>query len=115
VPGSIAAGELALRLNSNLGPEPAFNLGIAYLLDRRWLDTVKLLEAARIRYPSYPVLDFPLAGAYAELGRDAEAKDALENAKRRNPYVDLAGFGTRFQDPELKRRLDETLRKAGLD
>jgi len=115
IDGSIAAGELAMRLNGNLGPEPALNLGIAYLLNRRFADAVKLLEAARIRYPAYPILDFPLAGAYAELGRDAEAADALERGKRKDPYLDLAGFGTRFQDPALKRRLDQTLRKAGLN
>jgi class 3 adenylate cyclase/Flp pilus assembly protein TadD len=112
---SIAAGELAGRLSGNLGPEPALNLGIAYLLSRRYADAVKLLEAARIRYPAYPPLDFPLAGAYAELGRDAEAADALEQGKRKNPYLDLAGFGTRFRDPALKRRLDQTLRKAGFN
>jgi adenylate cyclase len=113
IDGSIAASELAMRLNANLGPEAALNLGIAYLLKGRFADAVKLLEAERIRYPSYPTLDFPLAGAYAELGRDAEAADALEQGKRKDPYADLAGFGTRFQDPELKRRLDQTMRKAG--
>lgn len=112
---SIASGELAGRLSGSLGPEPALNLGIAYLLSRRYADAVKLLEAARVRYPAYPSLDFPLAGAYAELGRDAEAADALEQGKRKNPYLDLAGFGTRFQDPALKRRLDQTLRKAGFN
>jgi class 3 adenylate cyclase/Flp pilus assembly protein TadD len=113
IDGAIASGEQAMRLNGNVGPEPALNLGIAYLLNGRYADAVKLLETARIRYPAYPTLDFPLAGAYAELGRDAEAAEALEHAKRKNPYLDLAGFGTRFQDPELKRKLDTTLRKAG--
>ena len=115
IDGSIAAGELAMRLNSNVGPEHALNLGIAYLLKRRFADAVKLLENARIRYPAYPTLDFPLAGAYAELGRDAEAADALERGKTKDPYQDLAGFGTRFQDPALKRQLDQTMRKAGLN
>jgi class 3 adenylate cyclase/TolB-like protein/Tfp pilus assembly protein PilF len=112
---SIAAGEQAARLNVNLGPEAALNLGIAYLLSRRYADAVRLLEAARLRYPAYPSLDFPLAGAYAELGRNAEATEALEQGKRKNPYLDLAGFGTRFREPALKRRLDQTLRKAGFD
>jgi adenylate cyclase len=114
IDGSIAAGELAMRLNSNVGPEPAFNLGIAYLLDKRFADAVKLLEAARVRYPDYPTLAFPLAGAYAELGRDAEAAEALELGKKKDPYLDVAGFGTRFKDPALKRRIEATLRKAGL-
>jgi class 3 adenylate cyclase/TolB-like protein/Tfp pilus assembly protein PilF len=115
IAGAIAAGELAQRLNANVGPEHALNLGIAYILDKRFADAVKLLENARIRYPAYPTLDFPLAGAYAELGRDAEAADALERGKTKDPYEDLAGFGTRFQDPALKQRLDQTMRKAGLN
>ncbi len=115
IDGSIAAGELAMRVNANVGPEHALNLGIAYLLKKRFADAVKLLENARIRYPAYPTLDFPLAGAYAELGRDAEAADALERGKTKDPYQDLAGFGTRFQDPALKRQLDQTMRKAGLN
>ena len=102
-----------MRLNGNVGPEPALNLGIAYVLDERFADAVKLLEAARVRYPAYPILDFPLAGAYAELGRDAEAADALEQGRKKDPYLDLAGFGTRFKDPALKQKLDATLRKAG--
>jgi len=113
IDGSIMAGELAMRLNANVGPEHALNLGIAYLLRKRFADAVKLLENARIRYPGYPTLDFPLAGAYAELGRDAEAAEALEQGRKKNPYLDLAGFGTRFQDPALKRKLDQILRKAG--
>jgi class 3 adenylate cyclase/TolB-like protein/Flp pilus assembly protein TadD len=115
IDGAIVAGELAMRLNANLGPDHALNLGIAYLLSRRYADAVKLLEAARIRYPAYPTLDFPLAGAYAELGRDGEAADALERGKQKDPYLDLAGFGSRFQDAALKRRLDQTMRKAGFN
>ena len=111
---SIATGELAARLNANLGPEASLNLGIGYLLKHRYEDAVKLLEAARVRYPAYPTFDFPLAGAYAELGRAEAAKDALEQGRRRDPYLDLEGFGTRFRDPALKRRLAESLSKAGL-
>jgi tetratricopeptide (TPR) repeat protein len=84
------------------------------MLKGRYADAVKLLEAARARYPAYPTPDFPLAGAYAELGRADEAKEALEQGRRKDPYLDLAGFGTRFRDPALKRRIEESLRKAGL-
>jgi adenylate cyclase len=112
---SIAAAELAAHLNPNLGPEAALNLGLAYLLSRRYADVVKLLEAARTRYPAYPLLDFPLAGAYAELGRNADAMDALEQGRRKNPHFDLASFGSRFQDPALQRRIEASLRKAGLN
>src|SRR5205807_250907 len=50
IDGSIAAGELAGRLNGNLGPEQALNLGIAYMLKGRYADAVKVLDAARTRY-----------------------------------------------------------------
>jgi TolB-like protein len=112
---SIAAADLAAHLNPNLGPEAALNLGLAYLLSRRYADVVKLLEAARTRYPAYPLLDFPLAGAYAELGRMADAAGALEQGRRKNPHFDLASFGSRFQDPDLQRRIEASLRKAGLN
>ena len=112
---SIAAAEFATHLNPAIGPEATLNLGLAYLLSRRYADAIKLLEAGRVRYPAYPLLDFPLAGAYAELGRGADAMDALEQGRRKNPHFDFASFGSRFQDPALQRRVEESLRKAGLN
>jgi tetratricopeptide (TPR) repeat protein len=111
---SIASAEFAGRVGGSLGPEAALNLGIAYLLNRRYADAIKLLEAARTRYPNYPLLDIPLAGAYAEAGRGADAAAAMEQGRRKNPYLDLGNFGSRFEDPALKRRLGDSLRKAGL-
>ena len=112
---SIAAAEAAMRLNVNIGSEASLNLGLAYLLSHRDADAVRLLEAARARYPTHPLLDFPLAAAYAELGRTDDALDAVQQGKRKNPHFDLASFGSRFQDPALQRRVEESLRKAGLN
>ena len=112
---SIAAAELAMRLNVNIGPEAALNLGLAYLLNRRYADTVRLLESVRTRYPTHPLLDFPLAAAYVELGQTADALEAAEQGRRKNPHFDLASFGSRFQDPALQRRIEESLRKAGMN
>ncbi len=111
---SIATAETAIRLNVNIGSEAALNLGLAYLLAHRYADAVRLLEAARARYPTHPLLDFPLAAAYAELGRMDDAADALAQGKRKNPHFDLTSFGSRFQDPALQRRVEQSLRKAGL-
>ncbi len=112
---SIATAEAAMRLNVNIGSEAALNLGLAYLLSHRYADAVRLLEAARARYPSHPLLDFPLAAAYAELGRTDDALDAVRQGRLKNPHFDLASFGSRFQDPALQRRVEESLRKAGLN
>ena len=112
---SIATAEAAQRLNVSLGPEASLNLGLAYLLTRRYGDAVRLLEAQRARYPAYSLLDLPLAAAYAELGRSADAQAAVEQAKLKNPHFDLASFGSRFQDPALQRRIEDSLRKAGFN
>lgn len=112
---SIATAEIANRLNPNIGPEAALNLGIAYLLSGRYADAVRLLETVRARFPAYPLLDLPLAAAYAEMGRKTEAREALEEGRRKNPHLDAASFGTRFQDPALQQRLAASLRRAGLN
>lgn len=111
---SIATAEIAGRLDPNIGPEAALNLGIAYLLSGRYADAVRLLETVRARFPAYPLLDLPLAAAYAEMGRKTEAREALEEGRRKNPHLDAASFGTRFQDPALQQRLAASLRGAGL-
>ncbi|MGQ3299394.1 adenylate/guanylate cyclase domain-containing protein [Reyranella sp.] len=112
---SIATAEIANRLNPNIGPEAALNLGIAYLLGGRYADAVRLLETVRARFPAYPLLDLPLAGAYAEMGRAGDAQEAMDEGRRKNPHLDAASFGTRFQDPALQQRLAVSLRKAGLN
>jgi class 3 adenylate cyclase/TolB-like protein/Flp pilus assembly protein TadD len=112
---SIATAEIANRLNPNIGPEAALNLGIAYLLSGRYVDAVRLLETVRARFPAYPLLDLPLAAAYAEMGRKTEAREALEEGRRKNPHLNAASFGTRFQDPALQQRLAASLRGAGLN
>ena len=112
---AIAAAETANRLNASLGPETALNLGIAYLLKRRYADAIKLLEVARIRYPAYPLLDYPLAGAYAELGHVEDAQHAVDQGNVKNPHFELATFGSRFQDRALQRQVQASLRKAGVN
>lgn len=112
---SIAAAEAAIRLNVAIGPGPSLDLGLAYLLSGRYADAVRLLEAQRARFPTYPLLDFPLAAAYAELGRIDDAREAVAQGRLKNPHFDLASFGSRFQDPALQRRIEQSLRKAGLE
>jgi hypothetical protein len=73
------------------------------------------VELASARYPGYPALDFILAAAYAESGQSDEMKRAVERGRQNNPYFDLTSFGSRFQDPALQRRLQASLRKAGLN
>ena len=75
---SIATGEPAARINPNLGPEPPLNLGIGYLLSRRYADAVKLLEAARARYPAYPLSIFRWPAPTPSWAARRCGEDALE-------------------------------------
>ena len=70
---------------------------------------------ARLRYPAYPLLDYPLAGAYAELGDAEEAELAVAQGNAKNPNFELANFGSRFQDRALQRQVQASLRKAGVN
>ena len=56
-----------------------------------------------------------LAAAYAELGRGAEAAEAAREARLKNPWFDVSNFGSRFQDRDLQRRIQTSLRKAGFE
>ncbi len=57
-----------------------------------------------------------LAGIYAELGREDEARALIAEALKINPSLSLESFkgGQPFKNPAHMRRELETLRKAGL-
>ena len=75
-----------------------------------------LLEAQRVRYPTYPLLDLPLAARLRRARPQRRcARMPSSRARRKNPHFDLASFGSRFQDPALQRRVEESLRKAGVN
>ena len=57
-----------------------------------------------------------LAGLYAQLGRDEEAKKAAEEVHRIDPGYswEKYGKGFRFPDKEVERRFFDGLKKVGL-
>jgi hypothetical protein len=54
------------------------------------------------------------AAALAQLGDLEGARKSAEEARRRNPRINLEEAGTRFQRPEDAAKLREGLAKAGL-
>lgn len=110
---AIKSAEIGLALDPNPFPSVYFNLGLGYYLAGRFDDTIRLLERAASRYPSYAFITPVLAAAYAEVGRKTEATQAVSTALRQNPYFDPATYGSRLIDPEQRGKLAEGLKKAG--
>ncbi len=92
------------------------NLAWAYLLMDRREDAVASAQASIAIDPDYPFNYMVLAVAFAELGREREARTAVENLLRIDPTYSLRAFSEcqPFRDPEVLERHIEGLRKAGL-
>ena len=110
---AIKSIETSLTLDPNPFPSVYFNLGLSYYLAGRYDDAVRVLERAATRYPSYAFITPVLAAAYAEIGRETDATQAVSTAKRQNPYFDPATYGSRLVDPMQRAKLAEGLKKAG--
>jgi adenylate cyclase len=105
--------ERAQRLNPASPSWYAWNLGIACYLLRRYDDAVVALRRGR---PFGAMAYRWLAAAYAQLGRDAEAKEAAAEYLRRTPdfsltrHLEMLHFGSAADRDHYA----EGLRKAGL-
>ena len=110
---AISLVEKAQRLNPAAPHWYTWNLGIAYYLARRYDDAVTALRRGR---PLGAMAYRWLAAAYAQLGREPEAKAAAEEYLKRTPDFSLASHleMLHFQHAEDRDHYAEGLRKAGL-
>jgi hypothetical protein len=60
------------------------------------------------------VLQAMRAAALAEVGQLDKAREAAAEARRLQPFFDVASFGGRFVDPALAEKVRAGMRKAGL-
>ena len=105
-----------MRLNVNIGPEPALNLGLAYLLSGRYADAVRLLEAARIALSRLsdarlPAGRAPTPSSAATTTRRMRSSRASARIRTSTSQASARASRTR----RCKRRLEQSLRKAGLN
>jgi TolB-like protein/Tfp pilus assembly protein PilF len=112
---SIEEFEAALRLNPNSFAADFANLGSAYFLERRYDDAITTLEGGLNREPEFVALHIALAAAYAEAGRDEDAKRVAATVRRLSPFFEVDAFGEYFRDPAVRERFAVALRKAGLE
>jgi TolB-like protein/Tfp pilus assembly protein PilF len=119
--GELAAAQEALDHALRLGAAPNMEvylatIGVVYYQLGRFEESVTWLERYRAQYPHALGAHFHLAAAYAELGRDEEARAEAAEMLRINPRFSLAVYQQRvpLKDPTMLARHIAALRKAGL-
>ena len=114
---TIEVEEKAMRLDPRNADNYAFDTGWAYDLMGQYREALPFLKRHAARYPNNVFVHLELAFAYAQLGRDQDARAEAAEVLRLNPQYSLRlaekGPGP-YKDPALLQRYVAGLRKAGL-
>jgi adenylate cyclase len=102
------------RFNPHLGPGDLMELGLAYYLEGRYEDAIRILKRGVGQKPDFAGHYIGLAAAYAQLGRSAEARQAAAKVLHLSPFFETESYGSAFRNPADRAALVEGLRKAGL-
>jgi tetratricopeptide (TPR) repeat protein len=114
IAGAIAAGELVERFQPDAPVSTEFNLGLAYVLGDRAADAVRVLERSIEQNPAHMYSNVMLAAAYALAGRQQEAEHQADRVRQHFPTFPRETFGSALRDFDLRTKLDQALKKAGL-
>jgi class 3 adenylate cyclase/TolB-like protein len=114
VDGSVKAFETAVKLGLDISPNEAFTLGVAYLLADRNADAIRTLERSLERNKADVYTNAVLAAAYAQAGRQDDAKRQAQMVRTIDPRFDSTDFGSLFRKAELREKLGGALSQAGL-
>ena len=90
------------------------DLGIAYHIAGQTDDAIATLGRAIQRYDDNALLHALLAGAYATVGRKADAAKEAEIVKRMLPSFQAKDFATRLRDQGQRSKVIAALQLAGL-
>jgi adenylate cyclase len=113
IEAAIQALETAAQLDPRLSTEDLFNLGAAYFLAGNDTDAVRTFERTIARNDSTAFIHAMLAAVYAEAGRKDESDRAAAELRRRNPFFEVATFGSLFRNPQHRQKIVSALQKAG--
>lgn len=110
---AIKALEIATSIDPRLSAEDLFSLGASYFMAGRTADAIQVLERITNRREGNPFIYALLAATYAESERDADARSAAAEARKLNPFFDVARLGSLFKNSGHHDRLANALKKAG--
>lgn len=97
--------------------DPTFDnlmLPLAYYTEENYAEALRRADQRLARSPDAAFLHAVRAAALAQLGQEAEAREAVAQIRRLSPFAKRELFATAFTQPKDSARLHEGLRKAGL-
>jgi TolB-like protein/DNA-binding winged helix-turn-helix (wHTH) protein/Tfp pilus assembly protein PilF len=112
VAGAIAALETADRLDPQLSTQDLFNLGTAYFLAGDDVRAAQVFERAAARNEGNAFVQAMLAAIYQDAGRGGEARRAIAEMRRLNPFFDMGLFGSLFRNSAHRDKIVAALRRA---
>jgi len=113
---AIGFAKKAMRLDPNYASWVAFYLGESYRMLRRYDEAIAAYQEAIRRNPDFPGAHESLAGVYAELGQEKEARAEAAEVLRINPGYSLNWMRDNlpFKNQADLDRIISGSRKAGL-
>jgi adenylate cyclase len=112
VKGAIAALQSADQLDPQLSTQDLFSLGAAYFVAGEDARAAHVFERAAASNEGLASIHAMLAAIYQDVGRPDDARRALAEMRRLNPFFDIDTFGSLFRKPEHRERIISALRKA---
>ncbi|MEE9479310.1 MAG: tetratricopeptide repeat protein [Kiloniellales bacterium] len=107
--------ETAVRFDPQIDNSYFVELGMAYYLEDRYDEAIRLLEGMRVRAPDYAYSYMVLAAIYVETGQAEDASNAAANVRRLVPFFESTEFVQQYLDAAQRARIIEALQGAGLN
>ncbi|MBV8053862.1 MAG: hypothetical protein JO071_01330, partial [Deltaproteobacteria bacterium] len=111
---AVQAAQKAMRLDPTRQDFYAFFVAAPYTGMRRYQDAISLLKRHLAVYPNMPWAHAMLIIDYMELGREQEARAEAVELKRISPHFMAHVQAGVLRDPIGQRRMEDDLRKAGV-
>jgi predicted Zn-dependent protease len=86
---------------------------MAYYLSSRYRDALAAADRQLARTPDEHFIHAVRAATLAQMGNAEEARNAVAQVKRYEPFFDAKRFGARLVDPAHRAKVQEGLAKAG--
>ena len=106
--------ERAMRLDP-YAARPVYYRGMAYFAEQEYERAIEVMRDGLSVNPGFSTLQTWVASAYAQLGNEEAAREALAAALQANPNAATASLRQPFTDSSLLESYAEGLRLAGYD
>jgi adenylate cyclase len=112
IAGAIKALETAVQMDPKLSSEDLFDLGAGYFLAGDDARAAQVFERTVARKDANAFIYAMLAAIYQDAGRHDEARRALAETRRLNPFFNMQTFGSLFRNPEHRMKIISALRQV---